>query len=51
MIKLLDEMIRKLPPEYQQEVEDFVEFIFQNTLYERRQEWQIKQTMKIFSNA
>ena len=25
----VDEMISKLPPEYQQEVEDFVEFIFQ----------------------
>jgi len=28
-MKPLDEMISKLPPEYQQEVEDFVEFIFQ----------------------
>ncbi len=27
-MKPLDEMISKLPPEYQQEVEDFVEFIF-----------------------
>lgn len=28
-MKPLDEIISKLPPEYQQEVEDFVEFIFQ----------------------
>jgi len=26
-MKSLEEMIRKLPPEYQQEVEDFVEFL------------------------
>lgn len=28
-MRLLDKMISKLPPEYRQEVEDFVEFIFQ----------------------
>ncbi|MCR4292125.1 MAG: DUF2281 domain-containing protein [Candidatus Kuenenia sp.] len=28
-MKSLEEMIKKLPPEYKQEVEDFVEFIFQ----------------------
>lgn len=28
-MKSLEEIIRKLPPEYQKEVEDFVEFIFQ----------------------
>jgi len=27
LMKSLEEMIRKLPPEYQQEVEDFVEFL------------------------
>ncbi len=29
MVQSLDEMISKRPPEYQQEVEDFGEFIFQ----------------------
>ena len=28
-MKPLEEIINKLPPQYQQEVEDFVEFIFQ----------------------
>ena len=35
-MKPLDEMISKLPPEYQQEVEDFVEFLLEKRTKKKR---------------